>query len=504
MGFGNNPKLRIIFVFFVLTAACGLLTADSCAQDIKSPNVAGSFYPADPQELSSMIEGFLAAAHPAPMPGEIFALVEPHAGYAFSGAVAAFGYKLIRGKPYHTVVVIAPSHQYGFSGVSVYPEKAFRTPLGDVPIDTEFTGKLLNRDRDIVFDPLAFQKEHALEVELPFLQKTLAGFKIVPIVMGDCTLQMCQKLAALLTEAINTRKDVLIVASSDMYHGYDYDEADKSDSATLTYLQNMDAEGLYDALREGKAQLCGGFPVVTTIMTAKQLGHKSLSLLKHTNSAEVTGKMVKGIWTVGYSSCAIDNPEEPVSATTEGAGAMLNKEQRKRLIDIARSSIAEYLKTGKRITLTENDPALKKELGAFVTLTEKGDLRGCIGHMTGDEPLYTTIADMAVEAAVHDPRFPPVLASELKDIAIEISVLSPLERVYSADKIEMGKHGVLVRRGFSSGVYLPQVAIETGWSKEEFLSSLCAHKAGLSPDAWKDPATELYVFTAEVFSEGKL
>ena len=501
---GNKSLLKILLLFLILTAGCGLRAADSSAQDIKLPNVAGSFYPDNPQELSAMIDGFLAAANPAPLSGEIFALVEPHAGYGFSGATAAFGYKLIQGKPYHTVVVIAPSHQYGFSGVSVYPQKAFRTPLGDVEIDTEFTGKLLNRDKDIVFDPAAFQKEHSLEVELPFLQKTLTGFKIVPIVMGDCTLEMCRKLAALLKEAINTRKDVLIIASTDMYHGYDYEEADKIDNATLSYLKNMDAEGLYGGFREGKAQLCGGFGVVVAIMTAKQLGHDSLSVLKHTNSAEVTGKMVKGIWTVGYSSCAIDSSDTLPAQDKNGEGAMFNKVQRKRLIDIARSSIEQYLKTGKKIELTENDPVFVRELGAFVTLNEHGELRGCIGHMIGDGPLYLTIRDMAIEAAVHDPRFPPVTVSELKDIGIEISVLSPLERVYSADKIEMGKHGVLVRRGFSSGVFLPQVATETGWSKEEFLSQLCAQKAGLSPDAWKDPATEIYIFSAEVFSEHEL
>ena len=504
MACGNKSLLKIILALLILTTGYGLRTSDCSAQDIKPPNVAGSFYPDNPQELSSMIDDFLAAAHPTPLSGEIFALVVPHAGYGFSGATAAFGYKLIQGKPYHTVVVIAPSHQYGFSGVSVYPQKAFRTPLGDVEIDTEFTGKLLNRDKDVVFDPAAFQKEHALEVELPFLQKTLTGFKIVPIVMGDCTLEMCRKLAALLKEAINTRKDVLIIASTDMYHGYDYEEADKSDNATLSYLKNMDAEGLYGGLREGKVQLCGGFGVVTAIMTAKQLGHDKLSVLKHTNSAEVTGKMVKGIWTVGYSSCVIDSPNTQPTPVEKGSSAMFNKSQRKRLIDIARSSIEEYLKTGKKIELTETDPALVKELGAFVTLNEHGELRGCIGHLIGDGPLYLTVADMAIEAAVHDPRFPQVTASELKAIGIEISVLSPLERVYSADKIEMGKHGVLVRRGFSSGVFLPQVATETGWSKEEFLSNLCAHKAGLSPDAWKDPATEIYIFTAEVFSEHEL
>jgi AmmeMemoRadiSam system protein A len=180
---------------------------------------------------------------------------------------------------------------------------------------------------------------------------------------------------------------------------------------------------------------------------------------------------------------------------------MLNKNQRKRLLEIARQAIETYLKSGKKLELTEQDPILLKEMGAFVTLNKHGELRGCIGNLVGQQPLYLTVRDMAVEAAVGDPRFAPVDLSELKDIEIEISVLSPLERVDSADKIEMGKHGVLVRRGFNSGVFLPQVATETGWSKEEFLSNLCEHKAGLSPLAWKDKSTDIYIFTAEVFSE---
>jgi AmmeMemoRadiSam system protein A len=200
---------------------------------------------------------------------------------------------------------------------------------------------------------------------------------------------------------------------------------------------------------------------------------------------------------VGYASCVIDQEK--------GEVAMLSKEQRKKLLVIARNSIETYLKTGEKLQLTENqDPLLLKEMGAFVTLHEHGELRGCIGNLVGQQPLYLTVRDMAVEAAVDDPRFLPLRLNELKDIEIEISALSPLERIDSVDEIKMGIHGVLVRRGFSSGVFLPQVATETGWSKEEFLSNLCAHKAGLPADTWKDKSTEIYIFTAEVFSEKEM
>jgi len=180
---------------------------------------------------------------------------------------------------------------------------------------------------------------------------------------------------------------------------------------------------------------------------------------------------------------------------------MLNEGQRKRLLEIARESITSFVKSGKRQVFKEDDPVLNKPLGAFVTLHENGQLRGCIGNMVGSGPLYKLVANMAIESATGDPRFPVLSASEIDRIDIEISVLSQMERVKDASCIKIPGQGVLVRRGFNSGVYLPQVATETGWNKEEFLTSLCASKAGISPDAWKQPDTELYVFTAEVFGE---
>jgi AmmeMemoRadiSam system protein B/AmmeMemoRadiSam system protein A len=491
-----GTRKLIIFSFLLFTFS---FSNSACADDLKQPNVSGQFYPADPAELSQAVDAYLQAATPEPFAGDILALICPHAGYGYSGSVAAFGYKLIKGASYKTIVILAPSHSYGFTGASVYPAGKFRTPLGDLEVDSEFAGKLINRDKEINFEPAAFAREHAVEVQLPFLQRALKDFKIVPIVMGDCTLSLCQRLAEMLKGAIGERKDVLVIVSSDLYHGYDYDEAEASDNLTLEFVKKMDAEGLYYGLREDKAQMCGGFSAVCAILLSKQLGYNKSELLRHTNSAEVTGRKIKGTWTVGYASCVIGQEKNQLSQDKEKN--MLDTNQRKRLLEIARSSIENYLKTGKKLEVSEPDPVLTKNMGAFVTLHERGELRGCIGNLAGTGPLYLTVRDMAVEAATGDPRFPPLPLKELKDIDIEISALSPLERVDSADKIELGRHGVLVRRGFNSGVFLPQVATESGWSKEEFLSYLCAHKAGLPPDAWKDKSTELYIFSAEVFSE---
>ncbi|HQJ15359.1 MAG TPA: AmmeMemoRadiSam system protein B [Candidatus Omnitrophota bacterium] len=491
-------KPRLMRIVLIVCAMAFVAAHDACVlaqPSIKQPDVAGAFYPAEPGELARLIDGYLKDAvysDSGRIEGEIFGLISPHAGYEYSGPIAARAYSRLQGRDYKTVVIIGPNHSMRFNGVSVYPRGAFKTPLGNIEIDRVFAGQVLALEPCAAFEPRVFEKEHSIEVQLPFLQKVLKDFRIVPIMMGDCDLSVCRRLAAALKTAIGSRTDVLVVASTDMYHGYDYDECSRTDSATLAYIKHMDEEGLYRGLRDGFAQLCGGLPVVTLLALAKSLGHDKAIVMAQSNSAIVTGTMRKGVWTVGYSSIIIDRQQ--------GEGHMLlNQQQRAKMLDLARRSIETYLKTGKKLQVTENDPVLNKEMGAFVTLHEKGNLRGCIGNMVGRQPLYLTIRDMAVEAATGDPRFPPVRAGELKDIDIEISVLSPLERVSSADKIEMGVHGVLVRRGFNSGVFLPQVATETGWSKEEFLSQLCSQKAGLPADAWKDKNTELYIFTAEVF-----
>ena len=180
---------------------------------------------------------------------------------------------------------------------------------------------------------------------------------------------------------------------------------------------------------------------------------------------------------------------------------MLSDEQRKRMLKLARDSIMFYLKEEKPMPVKEDDPILNKEMGAFVTLHKHGQLRGCIGNMIGRGPFYLTVRDMAIEAATGDSRFASVTLDEMNDIDIEISALSPMQKIADPEKIEVGKHGVMVRSGFQSGVYLPQVATETGWNREQFMNSLCGHKAGMAFDAWKKGQCEIYIFTAEVFGE---
>jgi len=481
-------KFKTISLLLVILLFC----FSNCSASVKQPEFAALFYPAGKAELSAMLDKMLEMAVIKPVTGEVLVLISPHAGYGYSGQTAAYGYKLIRNKPYKTVIILGTSHHKPFSGAATYPAGAFKTSLGILKIDEEFANNLISREPEIFVDETAFKGEHSVEVQLPFLQSVLGDFKIVPLLVGDCTLSRCKKIASLLKEAIVDRKDVLIVVSTDLYHGHDLKEADQIDMSTLELIKKMDYEGLYYSLRDSKAQACGGFATVIALNIAKETGYDKVEVLDHTNSALVTGEAVNGRWTVGYASIVVYN--------SKGEN-MLNHQQKKRLLEIARDSINTYLQTGKKMELSETDPMLKQEMGAFVTLNKHGELRGCIGNLLAREPLYLTVKNMAVEAAVDDPRFPALSLSELKDIEIEISVLSPLRKVDSADKIELGKHGVLVRQGYQSGVFLPQVATETGWSKEEFLNNLCAHKAGLAQGAWKEKNTELYIFSAEVFSE---
>jgi len=468
------------------------------ALSVKQPEFAGQFYPEQKKELSAMLDKLLDKAADNYIPAMPLVLISPHAGYGYSGQTAAYGYKLVKNKTYKTVIILGTSHHQVFNGAAVYAHGEFETSLGRLKIDDEFTHKLIGKSPDVFVDEKAFNGEHSVEVQLPFLQKVLPNLSvretggIVPVIIGDCSLDSCKKIASLFKDAIGSRRDVLIIVSTDLYHGYDIKEAEQVDALTLGLIKKMDVEGLYYSLRDTQAQACGGFAAVIALAIAKDMGADKVDVLNHTNSAQVTNAAVNSQWTVGYASIAVYNAK---------GDEMLNNQQRKKLLEIARASINTYLQTNKKMQVSEMDPVLKQQMGAFVTLNKHGELRGCIGNLTASQPLYLTIRDMAVEAAVDDPRFSALTLSELKDVEIEISALSPLEKVDSAEKIELGKHGVLIRRGNQSGVFLPQVATETGWSKEEFLNNLCAHKAGIAANAWKNKDTELYIFTADVFSE---
>jgi AmmeMemoRadiSam system protein B/AmmeMemoRadiSam system protein A len=484
---------------------------DSAGSEVRvreATHADGLWYPSTAGELSKTVDGFLAEVKKEPVSGRIVALIAPHAGYSYCGNVAAHAYKQIEGMKFDTVVLIGPSHSYRFSGASVYESGIYRNPLGDVEVDSAIAKRLIDENDAIEFHSQVHVPEHCLENQIPFLQRTLSKFKIVPIIMGNSGEKKDRDILSKALASVLRGKNVLLIASTDMSHYPSYDEAVKADKVTISALETMNPdlmdkrldEYMGRGVRDLHCMLCGREAVLVVMTVAKELGADSVKVIKYANSGDVP-KGDKGR-VVGYMAAVIyDSGGSKQKASGGELDTPLNEEQQEALLKLARERIETYVKTGEKKKYEIPDERMKVKQGAFVTLKKGGILRGCIGHIVPIEPLCDTVADMAIAAATEDPRFPPVTTGELKDILIEISVLSVPRRVQSAEEIELGKHGVIVKRGMRQGVFLPQVATETGWDKDTFLEHLCWGKAGLPKDAWKDKDTELYVFTAQLFEE---
>ena len=498
-------------------------------QTVRKPAVAGQFYTDNPEALRKEITAYLnAAAAPAPG-GDIVAIVSPHAAYMYSGQVAAYGYNLVRGATYDDVVVIAPSHTEYFSYASVFPGTAYRTPLGDIPIDTDLA-RLIASKTDLVKSDMKghevrpFQRsEHSLEVQLPFLQVALGDFRLVAIVMGDQSARTVEALGSALAGALKG-KNVLIVASTDLSHFYADAKARSLDGVFEERLREFDPAKLLRDLSTKGAEACGGGPVAAAMIGAKSLGATRCDVLRYANSGDVTGDMDN---VVGYVSAVmvrgktgtppgpgapgtaakkkLTNANTPAAAepSKPRGGSDLTRDDKIYLLKLARSVIEAEV-AGKKLTIPPPpSPVMQERRGAFVTLKKSSQLRGCIGYIEAVKPLVTTIEEMAKAAAFDDWRFNPVRADEIPNLDIEISVLSPITEVTDPAAIVVGKHGLIMTRGSSRGLLLPQVPTEWGWDRETFLAQTCA-KAGLPEDAWKQKGTKIECFTADVFSEREL
>jgi len=504
----QRTLLGICFVSAVTLTACskeidaqeGRVSEMGSPGIVREPAVAGAFYPGTEETLRATVTDLLEKAEPPVVEGKILALISPHAGYVYSGAVAANGYKLIAGRTFDAVVLVAPSHHVYFPGSSVYRQGPYRTPLGLIEVDKDLAEAIASADPSISFKPEAHRQEHSLEVQLPFLQIAVPGLKIVPIIMADQSYENCERLAAAIAGAAEGR-DVLLVASSDLSHFHAYDEAVAMDQVVIDDVLNYDCEALARDLGTGKCEACGGGPVITVMLAAKKLGATRAIKLAYANSGDVTGDK-SGV--VGYLSAAIvddGNPGEHV-----GVDLGLRHEEKAELLRLARKSIEARLRNQEppelpRETLDAH-PLLTEERGAFVTLTIDGRLRGCIGNIRGVAPLASTISRMAVSAATEDPRFPALQAREIDKVAIEISVLTPLEKISDPEEIEVGRDGLYLEKGMNRGLLLPQVATEYGWDRYRFLDQTCL-KAGLPEGAWKKGA-DIYIFSAQIFNEAEI
>jgi MEMO1 family protein len=476
------------FVYVIAVAA----TVTARAATVREPAVAGAFYPSDPAQLSQMLDALLAGAKPHSVEGELRAILCPHAGYVYSGPVAAEAYRLLPGRSYDTVVILAPSHYALFRSASVIAEDSYRTPLGDVPVSSK--AREWAKSEPFVLEPKCPVQsprtrqvgeatpetfEHSAEVQVPFLQKTLRDFLLISIVTGDVD---PAKLARALADRLDDK--TLLVVSTDLSHYHPYDDARQMDKSCVNGILALDPT----AVKSESA--CGRTGVLTLLELAKLKGWKA-ELLDYRNSGDTAGNK-DGV--VGYAAIAFYSPAQP----------SFSRNERKQLLELARKALTN----DKPPDLTNVPPKFAEVKGCFVTLTKNGQLRGCIGHIQPQEALYRAVMDNALNAAKRDYRFPPVQPDELQQIEIEISVLTmpePLKFTSPEDllaQLRPHRDGVVLQMDGHSATYLPQVWEQIP-AKVQFLDTL-AQKAGAAPGDWRKPGTQVFIYQVESFKESEM
>ena len=488
---------------FSVLLAVGLAILFNCpraqADAVRRPVRAGSFYPADASELSRMIDSLTLKAKKTrvrlPQDKALRALILPHAGFIYSGWTDAHASLVLKKNQFSKVILIGPDHFMGIQNGAICDVAAYQTPLGRINLHAD-TAKL--RRQPALFQPLpvSMDKEHCLEVILPFLQTYLGKFELVPIVVGRADVApLVEALSALIGD------DTLLVVSSDLSHYLGYSDAVAVDRETVNGIMNLEPAKLTD--RDNRA--CGLIPILVLMEIAGR-NHWQPVLLHYSNSGDTAGSRSR---VVGYTAIAffgdqsMENKPDP--------GAKFTEEQGQILVKLARHTIMDKL--GRKISDSESDKdnralqddAFKSHGGTFVTLKIKGQLRGCIGNLTSAETVWDGIKHNAISAAFHDPRFSPLTDKELDQTEIEVSILTepqPLAYRSGQDltrKLRVHVDGVIIRKGHASATFLPQV-----WEQlpqpEEFLSHLCM-KAGLPSDAWKDPEVEVLTYQVQYFEE---
>ncbi|MBN1502707.1 AmmeMemoRadiSam system protein B [Candidatus Woesearchaeota archaeon] len=446
---------------------------------IREPVVAGTWYPGTESGLSSTIEEYFSKAKQEELEG-IKALIVPHAGYVYSGQVAAQAFNQLQ-KDYTKVFIIGANHNADapYFKFSVPEATHYKTPLGEVMVSS-ITKELLKNDL-FKYVPEA-HLSHIIEIELPFLQKRLSKFEIIPIVTGYVELGDIIQAAQLISKYLD--EDTLIVISSDLSHYHTYEEAVNLDNECIKSVEKQDFQNT------AKCEACGLSAILILLEISKEKDWKA-KIIDYKNSGDVSGEKTR---VVGYSAIAFYQED-------------ISPEDKEFLLKLARETLELYLKDKSKPRADDVPGRLKEKQGCFVTLEKENQLRGCIGHIIPQESLYECVIENAINAAVNDRRFSPVELEELNDIEIEISALSvPEELEFSSseellNKLVPLKHGVILLSGLHQSTYLPQVWEQLP-EKELFLSQLCI-KGGASSDCWEEQSTKIYTYTANVWKETK-
>ncbi len=471
----------------------------------RAPVAAGRFYSAHADKLEIEIASMVSEAEK--LSGfvldknqKILALIAPHAGYVFSGIVAASAFMLLRNMhPRKRVFLLGSSHHTDFNGASIYNMGHYLTPFGKVKVDLELANKLIENSSVINFVSAAHAHEHSLEVMLPFLQYFWQNnFEIVPIVLATHSEVICRQITEELKPYFTPEN--LFVISTDLSHYPGYSDAMKIDKQTIEAVATGKPEILLENVRRSKAlnisnlstTMCGWTSVLSLMyLTENREGVQYHPILyQNSGDAHLYGDTDR---VVGYQSMV-------VTQSNTSKTFSLNQKEKELLLEIAKKAIHNYKskKESERIDLQKLPDSLTKPAGAFVSVYVQKKLRGCIGQLqSGNRPLAEIVADVAVSAAFRDSRFAPITTEELESMHIEISVLTPLQRITRADEIILGKHGIFIKKENHTGTFLPQVAENTNWSVEEFLGNCSKNKAGLGWEGWKD--AELFTYEAIVF-----
>lgn len=471
----KKSHITLIFVLIILILIPISYTGFFIKENVRDPVFPGSWYPENKNELADLVNEYLDNAQKLEIDGEIKAIIVPHAGYAYSGQIAATAFKQLE-KEYDNVFLIGPSHRYSLTGASISNFDYYSTPLGEIKLSKKIQEmlkeKLINNIEE------AHENEHSLEIELPFLQRQLNGFEIIPILVGPID---TNEFKDLLNKYLG--ENDLIVASVDLSHYYNYNEAVQLDSYSIGKILDLDDEAILSS------EIDAPWAISSLLKIAKEKSWKPY-LIIYANSGDVTGDEES---VVGYASIIFVET--------------LSEDEKRFLLELARESAETYLKEGKKLEINERKipKKLKNKMGCFVTFTEDEQLRGCIGDILPKRPLYECVIENAINAAINDMRFNPVIYEEMKEIKIDINILSApilLDRKNPEEllvKLKPFEHGVVLKRELYQSTYLPIVWKQIS-NKQDFLSNLCV-KGQMEADCWKDPKTEIYVYTAENFAE---
>jgi MEMO1 family protein len=433
---------------------------------IRKPYCAGTWYSDDPSELADELDKYLSRVKKENL--NVKAIIVPHAGYMYSGQTAAHSFKQLNEK-IEKVFVLGTAHRYPLKGASISDYDYYNSPLGKIKVSEDV--KNILKEKCVVSIDEADYEEHSIEIEIPFLQRVLGKFELIPIIVGSVD---SKEFSEVLEKYFDEKS--VIVASVDLSHFHSYDEAKRLDNYSIECILNLNAEGIK------QAEIDSPYAIMALLELAKRKKWKA-KLLDYKNSGDIIRDKSR---VVGYSAIAFYEEE---------SGAF-TKEERKLMEKIAKQAVETYILEDKKIKYENVPESFKKRLACFVTLTDEADLRGCIGTIEPVDKLYQSIIDNAISAATRDPRFPPVTKKELKGLSYEVSVLSEPVEIYFSTQEELFEKikdkGVIISKSGSRAVYLPQVW-EHFTNPESFLSSLC-RKAGLSSGEWKEKGMRFFMF----------